>query len=303
MYRLISTIDPLGTVALCSRGGGALKTRGSVWFPRRSYINGAQALPPRRSSLHLSCNCIVLSLNQYLQQLLKLKGKNRFAESSPGGFLRTPGGRCGSQSTYRKWGGKVFEGLIDELSQHDAHPLRLHQTGNFLFVQDSPDPHLLWQWKHTVAPNLHMYKVSIWMLVIFWGLPCLSYHIYGLTWRLFIDFDYGLCCCHPVSAGFQATVCVSKASKCQCLDIGDLKDTFSLFLFSLFFLPSLLPSNHSANTFWSQGKFKVGVSEAVEDDPFAFHSFYVIGAVYRRGWAEATQPLLVQSQAGLAYRQ
>lgn len=30
MCRLISTIDPLGTVALCNRVGGALKTRGSV---------------------------------------------------------------------------------------------------------------------------------------------------------------------------------------------------------------------------------------------------------------------------------
>lgn len=81
--------------------------------------------------------------------------------------------------------------------------------------------------------------------------------------------------------------------------IGDLKDTLSLFpLFS----PCLLPGNHSADTFWSQGKFKVGVSEAVEDDPFAFQSFYVIGAVYHLGWAEGRRPLLVQSQAGLAYQ-
>lgn len=150
MCRLISTIDPLGTVALCNRVGGALKTRGSVWFPCRNYINGALALPPQCSSLHLSCNCIVLSLNQYTQQLLKLKGKNRFAESSPGGFLRIPGGRCGSQSTYRKWGGKVFERLIDGLSQHDAHPLRLNQTSSSLFVQDSPDLQLLHQWKHAL---------------------------------------------------------------------------------------------------------------------------------------------------------
>ncbi len=175
MCRLISTIDPLGTVALCSWGGGVLKTRGSVWFPRRSYINVARALPPQRSSLHLSCNCIVLSLNQYLQQLLKLKGKNRFAESSPGGFLRTPGGRCGSQSTYRKWGGKVFEGLIDGLSQHGARPLSLHQTANSLFVQDSPDPQLLHQWKHTVAPNFHLCKESIWILPVF------AYLVYHTT--------------------------------------------------------------------------------------------------------------------------
>lgn len=292
MCRLISTIDPLGTVALCSRGGGALKTRGSVWFPCRSYINGARALPPRRSSLHLSCNCIVLSLNQYLQQLLKLKGKNRFAESSPGGFLRTPGGRCGSQSTYRKWGGKVFEGLIDGLSQHGAHPLRLPTPSlckTLLMHSSSISAHIQWLLINTCT-------VSIWIC-----LACLSYNICGLTQRLFIDFHNGTtlllssCICR-----FSARV--SKASTCQCLDIGDLKDAFS---FPLFFslLPSLLPGNHSANTFWSQGKFKAGVSEAVEDDPFAFQSFYVIGAVYRRGWAEGTWPLLVQSRAGLAYRQ
>lgn len=105
-----------------------LKQEGAFDSPVGATLTAPGSLPPRRSSLHLSCNSIVLLLNQYLQQLLKLKGKNRFAESSAGGFLQTPGGRCGSQSTYRKWGGKVFEGLIDGLSQRGAHPLSLCST-------------------------------------------------------------------------------------------------------------------------------------------------------------------------------
>lgn len=219
MCRLISAIDPLGTAALCSKGGGVLKTRGSVWFPCRSYINGGRALPPPRSSLHLSCNCIVLLLNQYLQQLLKLKGKNRFAESSPGGFLWTPGSRCGSQSTYRKWGGKVFEGLIDGLSQHGAHPLSWRQTTNSLFVQESPDPQLLHHWKPAAAPHFHLYKVSIWMSLIFWGSPCRCHTASCVLHGGFLSTSIigPLCCCCPGSAAFQATAHVSKASKCQCL--------------------------------------------------------------------------------------
>lgn len=105
-----------------------LKQEGAFDSPVGAALTAPGSLPPRRSSLHLSCNSIVLLLNQYLQQLLKLKGKNRFAESAAGGFLQTPGGRCGSQSTYRKWGGKVLGGLIDGLSQRGARPLSLCTT-------------------------------------------------------------------------------------------------------------------------------------------------------------------------------
>lgn len=220
MCRLISTIDPLGTVALCSRGGGVLKTRGSVWFPCRSCINGARALPPQRSSLHLSCNCIVLSLNQYLQQLLKLKGKNTFAESSPGGFLRTPGGRCGSQSTYRKWGGKVFEG-----ADWWAVSARRSPT------QPPPDCQL----SLCKTFLIHCFSVSgnIQSLLVSTCTKCpleywrfseahLVYHTSTSVFntKLFIDFHNGptlllsSCVCR-----FSGRLHVSKASKCQCLDI------------------------------------------------------------------------------------
>lgn len=111
----------------------------------------------------------------------------------------------------------MFEGLIDGLSQHGAHPLSLHQTANSLFVQDSPDPQLLHQWKHTAALNFHLYQVSILDIDDFL--------------RLTLSIILHLCVCHAVSAGFQAPVHVSKTSECQCLDIGDLKDILSLFLF------------------------------------------------------------------------
>lgn len=132
------------------------------------------------------------------------------------------------------------KGLIDELSQHAAHPLRLHNTANFLFVQASPHAQLLQQWKRTAAPDLHMYNLNVANFIS-------SYSICGLTWRLFISFHMDpLCCLHPESVGFQAAVHVSKASKCQCLDMGDVNDTF--FLISSFARLSCTVSNHSANT-------------------------------------------------------
>lgn len=126
MCCLISAIDPLGAAALCSQGGRALKTRGSVWFPCRSYIKGAWVPPPQRCLSPTSALCFP-AINT-LQQLLKLKGKNRFAESSANGFLQTPGRL---QGTYRKWGVKVFDGLIDGLSQHGSQPAETHQQPEY----------------------------------------------------------------------------------------------------------------------------------------------------------------------------
>lgn len=109
--------------------------------------------PPRCSSPHLSCNCIVLSLNQYLQQLLKLKGKNRFPESSPRWLPADSWRLLWMAEHLQEVGGGVFEELIDGPSQHGARPLRRQQTSNFVFVEDNVHSQLCCRWHIPIYTN------------------------------------------------------------------------------------------------------------------------------------------------------